>query len=511
MQWNPWTTVTSAAAGVTANAGNGVKVGAFGSYSDESGASIEYDRRKAAGGLRVSPGPGVDITATYFNQNAQYGDAQVTQQGVLLGLTLSETAPGKGGGSVTMESLFGGQQHLVPNETSSEMVQTIQGILNLLRALKDSALAQTGGAGGAWGQVQSGWASLDPAAQQALQDVYAAASGGKGPTLAQIIATPKATADQINQLLDLVGDTKLMERILVRYLRHEILAALDKAEIPVLGKSFKMNAPMILAAANAYSLSLSPLPPITAADARNSLDGFLLNKLTGTLGCPTGGQPQATTDCILSKLPQAEADKIRQQYGDGINAILSQAVQWPSDVIRREMNQMALQVILAAETLNELTVDKGERIGDMNVRGLMASFQYLDQRGRDKNKAVFEAAEKDLREELAAQDAAMREQLSEYGASRLAWLQSQPAWPAGVKIAVRTGDWAPLLAVYGDKAVFDLILRAKAKLAAKGGGGLLISLDRVSPLNSVTISAGDPAELRLPPKPVGLSDLELSF
>ncbi len=511
-QWNPWTTVNSAAAAVTADAGNGVKIGAFGSYSDESGADIEYERRKSAAGVKVSPSQGVDISAQYFNQSATYGDAQVQGQGVMLGLTLREQTPGGGrGGSVTMDSLFGGELHLVPNQASSQMVQMIQSLLNLADTLKDSGLGAAGGAGPAWQDVQAGWAKLDPAAQQALSDAYRAAVPS-GPSLAQIIATKPADIASLNKLINLVSDTQLMERVLVRYMRHEILQAIANTQVPVLGKSFQLNAPMIIAAANAYGLSLSPIPPITSANARQSLDAFLLNQGASALGCPKGAQPQAATDCLLAQLPKAEADKLRQQYGDDINAILKAAVQWPSDVIRREMNQAVLQVILAADTLNELTVEKGARLSELNEHGLMASFQYLDERSRRENARVFSAAKQDLKEELAAQDAAMREQLAEYGASRLAWLQGQAAWPSGVRVAVRPGDWAPLLAVYGDKQIFDLILRCKAALAAKGGNqGLLITLDRVSPLNSVTISRGNPAELRLPPKPVGLSTLELSF
>ena len=35
-----------------------------------------------------------------------------------------------------------------------------------------------------------------------------------------------------------------------------------------------------------------------------------------------------------------------------------------------------------AETLNEISVDEGKKIADLNVRGMMKSFEYLDQRQR---------------------------------------------------------------------------------------------------------------------------------
>lgn len=509
-QWNPWTTLTSVSGGLSVDAGKGVKVGAFGNYSHEEGSAIEYERNKSAAGLMVNPNPNLGLSAQYFNQSAAYGDARAQNQGVMLGLTLTETASGGGKlGSVTMESLFGGRDRLLPNESSSQMVQLLQLILNQLKAYKDAAVAFDGGAGHTWSDLQNSWNNLDPGAKQLVGDAYRAAVPS-GPSLDRIMATRPATADSLNRLADLLSDTQAMERLLVRYLRRQILDGLAKVEIPILGQKLHMNAPMVLAAAHAYGLGLTPLPPITAKDARESLDGFLIGQFNKGLGCKDGSSPSSATDCLLSQLPKEEADRLRKTYGNDLDAIMKAAVQWPSDVVRREMNQLALQVILASEQLNELTVDKGERIADLNVHALQSSFEYLDRRARADNKRVFAAAKEDLQEDLAAQDAAIRAELSDYGASRLAWLQSQPAWPAGVRVAVR--DWPAVLSVYGDAAIFDLILKCKAQLAAKGGSrGLLISLDQPNPLNALSVIPGNPAEIRLPARAVNLSHLDIAL
>ena len=513
-QWNPWTTVESLSASALANAGKGVKVGVFGSYSDESGPGIEYDRTKAAAGVMVKPSPGLGLSAQYFNQIAAYGDARVQNQGVMLGLTMTETGPG-GRGSATLESLFGGKDRLLPNKASSEMVQLVQAGLDDLRGLKDAGLSYTGGAAQGWQDVQSAWNKLDPDVKQSLGDLWRLANPG-GSSLAQIMATKPSTIDDLNRLVNLLSDTQVWERLLVRYIRHQILEQLAASDIsiPILGQKLDihMNAPMVLAAAHAYGLSLTPVAPITANDARESLDAYLLNQGAAAVGCKTGAEPQAATDCILSTLPKDKADQLRKTFGNDLNVILKTAVGWPSDVIRTEMNQLGLQVILAAETLNELTVDKGERIGDLNMRALQASFDRLDERTRRDESRVLTLAEADLRDDLKAQDAAMRVVLTDYGASRLAWLQGQAAWPAGVRIAVKPEDWVPILAVYGDARTFDFILMCKARLAAKGGAqNLLITFDHVSPLGGMVVTPGNPAVIRLPPKAIDLTVFDLSL
>jgi hypothetical protein len=195
-------------------------------------------------------------------------------------------------------------------------------------------------------------------------------------------------------------------------------------------------------------------------------------------------------------------------YGGQIDDALKNAVAWPAEVLRREMDRMLLQVILAAETLNEISVDGGEKIADLNVRGMMKSFEYLDARRRRQTTTVLTAASVKVKDELAARDAAMRRELSEYGAARLDWLTKNAAWPSNVEIAVNPDDWADLLAVYGDAKLFDLILRCKGKLAqSPGTSRLLISMDRYNPLNATTVVRGNPAEIRLPPRAVDLSTI----
>lgn len=503
-QWNPWTTLTSVSASAAAPVG-GVKLGAFGRYSDETGFNGEFQRQKAAGGLTVSPTPGLDFFGQYQQDTARLGTAQIDNKAVLFGLTLTETAPGpRRGASVTLESLFGGRDQLVSSDAQSGFAQQLQSMLDLLLLLKGASLNAAGGVENGWAAAQNAWSGLSDETRQQLSDAWAEAFPNE-PSLAKIFAIGGADLKKLDNVINLLADTQVLERLLVRAVRSALLKKLESVDIPLLGKT-RMSAPMVLAAANAYALGLSPLPPVTAADQK-TLDAFLLNKLGDKAGCPPGTD-DAVTQCLLGKLPADAVAELKKVYGGDLGTLLKNAVDWPSGVLRREINRLALQIMLAAETLNELSVDKGERIADLNVRGLIGSFGRLDERSRRDGREVLHRAAEDLRAELAAQDESLRAELAEYGSARLAWLEAQPAWPAGVTIAVRPEDWPELLAVYGDANLFDLILRCKARLAAAhpAGARLLIRLDR-GPLGAVVLTRGDPLVLGLPPRARDLSDV----
>lgn len=484
-QWNPWTTVRTVSAGASVDS-----VGAFARHEDESGPDMEFSRKKSSAGVSVSPSRGVDVTGSVFAEAARYGSASMESKGVWLGLTVRETEGPAAGASVTMNSLFGGRPSFVSEERQSYFVRSLQTLLDVTKALKNAGLGEVGGAGGGWAKLHDMWGGLDPGVRKLLEDAWAQYNPG-APSLENIMAIKPGDLDTANRFVDLIADTRVVERLVVRYLRSRLLEDLEKVEIPVLGKNVRLSAPVVIAAAHAYGLSVGTLPPITERDARESLDAFLLRKLAGKLDC---GQQDAT-DCVLGKLPEDARKRLEKDLGDSAPELLKAAVAWPSDVIRREMNRLVLQVILAAETLNELSVDKGERIADHNVRALMSSFAYLDQRSRAETNGLLQRAASHVREELSVQDAALKRELAEYGAARLAWLQSQPAWPKGVKVAVRDADWAPLLSYYGDAKLFDLILKAKAE----HGGNILITCGQNA--FGTTIIKGDPTEIRLGPSP----------
>ena len=502
-QWNPWTTVQTAEAGVSLPAGAEGRVGLRGTYSDESGADIEFGRRKAGAQVSYSPNPGFQIWGQYGQDSATYGSAQVDNRSVMLGVTLTEQGSNGPVGSATMASRFGGQDQLVSQDKVNAFAQELQTALTVLRALKDSALGQVGGAGGGWQDIQNGWNSLNPALRADLEQAWKQAAPSL-PSLADLISTSPDKIKAFDKLADFLADTAVLDRLMTRYLRHELLSQLEAVKIPILGHSIRLSAPIVVAAAHAYSLGLSPIPPVTAADARNSLDPFLINKLAGRAGCKTGNS-NALTDCLLSQLSDAQKAALKKAFGDDLTAAVKEAVSWPSDIIRREVDAAMLQVMLAAERLNELTVDKGERLSAINEGALKRSFTLLDERARQEQGRALTVLRESVQRDLKAEDEALRAKLADYGQSRLAWIQAQPNWPEGVRVAVRPGDWGRLLAIYGDAALFDLILRAKARLVERGRRGLLIELDEYSPLGGIMVRDGEPVLLSLPAKRVDLS------
>ncbi len=507
-QWNPWTTLTRVSAAAAAPVG-GVKVGVFGRYSDETGFGGDFERTKASAGVTVSPSPGLDFFGQYSQDTAKFGTAEIDNRSVLFGVTISQTQGPATGSSVTMEALFGGKGQLLSSEEQSAFAKQLQSMLDLMLVLKGAALGPVGGIQNGWGAVQKGWSDLSPDSRQSLIDGWAQAFPDQ-PGLDRIMAIPGADFSKLDSVVNLLSDTKVLERLMVRALRSQILKRLESIEVPLLGK-VRLSAPMVLAAANAYSLGLSPLPPVSARD-QQTLDAFLLNKLGGKIGCPSGSADD-TTKCVLGKIPPDVAAQLQKTYGGDLSELMKGAVDWPSGVLRREMNRLALQIMLAAETLNELSADQGEKISDLNVRGLMGSFAQLDARSQKIQITMLKSAVTDLKAELASQDLALREKLSEYGSARLSWLQGQPAWPSNVQIAVRPEDWPQLLAIYGDAKLFDLILRCKSGLAAahpSGAARLLITLDR-TPLGAFSLRRGDPMTLALPPRAADLTLFDLTF
>lgn len=509
-QWNPWTTVSTLAGGANVDLGRGSSVGVFGKHDAEKSApEMEFSRVKSQAGVTYRPSAGLDLSASAFQDSARYGTATIDSRGVWLGLTVTETAPGaRKGASVTMSTLFGGGQSLVSAEEQSQFVQQLQLYLDIIRGLTDGPLMEGQQPERAWERFREMWENLSQDLRDLMDSAWTEFNPG-APSLARIMQIKPDDIGTLNKFFDLVTDTRVLERLVVRYMRMRLLDSMKDVEVPLLGKT-RVTAPMILAAAHAYGLSVATLPPLTERDAREHLDAFLNRKLQDKMGCEAGGggtDAQNAHRCLMDKLPEGSRRKLEETFGDSLENVLKSAVAWPSDVIRREMNRLALQIILAAEALNELSVDKGERIGDHNVRALMSSFSSLDERGRKKSLQVLKGAQKRLEEELAEQDKLMREDLESYGWARLQWLHDQPAWPKNVKITVRSKDWPEILAIYGDADLFDFILRAKGKLGAKGGR-VLITFDKNAQFGTTTIK-GDPIEVRLGPGGTNLKFLEL--
>ena len=498
-QWNPWTTVQSAAGTLSVPAGRG-RVGLRGAWEREAGADIEFERNKASGGIVLGLSDTVELSGTYSKDMARYGNAQVANDSVMINLKLTE--PGSKA-SAEFESLFSETTLSFTRSESEAMVRDLDRQLALLIAFKKVALAELGpgGLAGSWSQVQDAYNSLPPETRRALDESYRLRNPS-GPPLSQIIATSPPKLEAWNSALDILADTDVLERILVRSFRSQVLAQMDKTQIPILGQNIPLTAPVLIAAAHAMSLGLTSVPPMTARDAKGALEPYLTESAVKELGCQ-GKDAAAMSDCLLSKLPKAEQDYLRRTYGKDLEGLIKAGVAWASDIVRREINAMLLQVFLAAERLNALTVDQGQRIGAMNNRALVDSFLYKDARQKKESKPFLERAVRQLRSELKDRDESIRAKLTEYGRLRLAAVQS--AGDASVHVAIRAKDWPRLLAIYGDERLFSIIAEARERLAKdatpQAPARLIIELNEDPVLNGTRWTRGNPSVLALPLRP----------
>jgi hypothetical protein len=285
------------------------------------------------------------------------------------------------------------------------------------------------------------------------------------------------------------------------------LDEMAKKPLPIWGMKVHMNAPLVLALANAYSVGLSPLPPMTSADARAGLDPFLLKELTGQLdglvksqfpdgqipaACQGETTPAQVTDCAVALLPADQAKILKELYGDGLGPLLQQAISWHADLIRRELDQTLLEVIRAATRNNEMTLDNGIRIGELNTPWLIASFDRLGRPARTTLHKALASARGVVEDEVKAQEEKLRRRLRSYGEETLRSLNA-----GGLNVEVKAEDWAPLLAYYGDADLIAFIQAAHKRLGP--GQKLILGYNAVADFGIWTESRKDGYFVRLPP------------
>jgi hypothetical protein len=205
------------------------------------------------------------------------------------------------------------------------------------------------------------------------------------------------------------------------------------------------------------------LPP-AAADALRARYGVNLEGLLP----PAGATADQVRDFLKNRLGAELSSALSGEFKGAAARAVAEMTSWAADLLRRELNLATIQLMLAAEELDRLTVDHGRKAGDLGVEMIASSFEKLDARKRGKMSSGVAAVKREAMENFAEGERAFAARLTSMGRERLSEMTLDPSWPAGLSIAVADEQWAPLLSAYGDGAFFDLVARCAAKRRALG-------------------------------------------
>ena len=205
------------------------------------------------------------------------------------------------------------------------------------------------------------------------------------------------------------------------------------------------------------------LPPTAAAALRarfgSNLEGLLP---------PAGATADQMRDFLRNRLGAELSAALGSEFKGAAAKAVAEMASWAADLLRREINLATIQLMLAAEELDRLTVDHGRKAGDLGVEMIASSFNKLDARKRGKMSDGVHAAKRAALETFAGGERALAARLTSMGRERLSEMTLDPSWPRGLTVAVDDAMWAPLLSAYGDGAFFDLVARCAAKRRALG-------------------------------------------
>ncbi len=606
------------------------------SISQETGTSIEYGRRKEQLELDYHLSEKAQAYLAFQRDHVMYGNATVDSKSMLAGFKIDF---GGSGSSLTVDQLMGGkykddspqkaqfQQTLTQiNRDLTAAVDIVnkanqaydgirpginpQQVENQLNALSlslsrlDPATA---------GQLidQLGKLGLSPTQQTALSNIWlktvppnvayyqnllaqlqtGLAKNGPGAVQQANAALAKvdnwsnwfaAHQGDIRSMIGLLTNEQVWDAAVISAARAQLITAMQqygKVQVPILGHdiTLQIDAPAIMAASNILNSRLSPLAPVTDAQA----DAFLMRQAGRSLGlegtnftsaqisnglfgladtqikqqltqalAPVMAQvgsetPAQLASKVLAALPPNIAAAAQQQYGANLSGLIpanlsnqqlktlagqlpdqittmlekkygaqlaggiSQAVSWAGDLLARQVNMTMIQLMLASEELNRLTVDHGQKIDNLDLRMAMRSFDMLD--AREKQQAQNKIS--DLKElvvhKAGVDDAGLAQKFKAHGKEVLQDLQLDPSWPQGLRVDVEESAWMPLLTLYGDGAFFDLVGKMKERYKAKPhAGGLNItfayrvdqtygaSIWRDGRIHSVKFELGRPKDAR---------------
>ncbi|MEK7858844.1 MAG: hypothetical protein AAB320_06840 [Elusimicrobiota bacterium] len=227
--------------------------------------------------------------------------------------------------------------------------------------------------------------------------------------------------------------------------------------------------------------------PAAAADALRRRFGA---DLAGLLP-PAGSSPAQIREFLVTRLTGEVLGALHNEYGPELAKAVAAMTSWAGDVMRREINMTLIQLMLASEELNRLSVDHGRKAGDLSVQMAMSSFDKLDERAKRKASQRLRGAKESLAEETAFEEIRLSDKLTAYGKSRLESLTLAPGWPRGLQVKVEDEAWPTLLTSYGDSSLFAFVSRLAGVYKPKADGSpTLVEIDCERRASGTSISKG---------------------
>ena len=206
----------------------------------------------------------------------------------------------------------------------------------------------------------------NPEAQQALSELFS------GNGLNQAAASLNKDAD----VLALLDNEQVLENFADIVLRNQMVSFFNSIQfsVPLIGGNMRWSPAATIAAANVLSGRPSPIAPFTSDDEQS-------------VGLSADATPQQIATALVQSAPPALQAQLQSGGAQTVTALVSAL----SATLRQQFNQMMIQVILAGEQLNVLTVDGGRQLGDLDHSALEKSFHNLDTR-RDRAHKILDGA-----------------------------------------------------------------------------------------------------------------------
>ncbi|MEK7389261.1 MAG: hypothetical protein AAB036_06155 [Elusimicrobiota bacterium] len=194
-------------------------------------------------------------------------------------------------------------------------------------------------------------------------------------------------------------------------------------------------------------------------------------------------------EAFLRTLPELAGREMRPLAPTAAQA-LSQALVFLSESLRREVNKLLIEHLLAAEEFDRITIDRGLKPGDLGARMISESLRRLDKRNRKKLRAHRTATREQMQRKADEEARELAASAGEKTTKTLDVLRASQAWPPGLRVDLDLATRTDLIQAFGEEAVLSAIGGLAQKFPAHASASVIIAFDR-SALGSSIEHAGD--------------------